>query len=279
MKWAGNKHRLAGLIEEAFDGPCKGVYYEPFIGSGAVYLHRKAHQKVERAVLSDANPKLIAFHVMIRDQVDDVLEELSRLPGDDFRERYYEQRDLYNRGTGKGPLHAARFAWLNRAGFNGLYRENLSGQFNVPVGRYKKLSIPTEARFREVSESLAGTELVTGSFEDVVKRAGEGDQVYCDPPYVPLSATAAFTAYCKAAFGFREQQQLAREAMRAAFRGAQVVLSNHDLPVVRNELYPVSCGFRVASRPMVMRAISRKASSRGKVGEVIAVIGPLKQVA
>jgi DNA adenine methylase len=141
------------------------------------------------------------------------------------------------------------------------------------------LSIPKEAHFRTVSELLQGTEIRVGSFETVMKDAGAGDQIYCDPPYVPLNATAAFTAYCKSPFGLPHQQQLAHEAMQAAFRGAHVVLSNHDLPLVRNELYPESCGFRHVARPTVSRAISRKVTSRKGVREVIAAIGPLRQVA
>jgi DNA adenine methylase len=99
--------------------------------------------------------------------------------------------------------------------------------------------------------------------------------VYCDPPYVPLSATASFTGYSSEPFGAEEQQRLARSAQRAALAGARVVLSNHDLPVVRNELYPPRRGFEHVSRPRVARAISRKAQERGTVGEIVAAIGPV----
>jgi DNA adenine methylase len=280
LKWAGGKARLAHQISSAFCGErCKGRYFEPFVGSSAVFLHRKAAGEIGEAVLADANPKLVSVHVEVRDRLDDVLEALERMPRDDYRERYYEMREAYNAGPHGGPDHAARFIWLNRAGFNGLYRENRKGDFNVPVGRYKKLSIPSEEHFRAVSELLQDTEIRAGSFEEVMCDAGPDDQVYCDPPYVPLNATAAFTAYCKSPFGLREQQRLALEAMQAAFRGAQVVLSNHDLPLVRNELYPESCGFQHVARPAVKRAISRKVTSRKAIQEVIASIGPLRQVA
>ncbi|MCB9682949.1 MAG: Dam family site-specific DNA-(adenine-N6)-methyltransferase [Alphaproteobacteria bacterium] len=280
LKWAGGKSRLAELIDSAFEVPCRGTYLEPFIGSAAVYLHRRAAGSVEGdAVLGDANPKLVAMHEAVRDVVDDVLAELATLPDVEYRDVYYEVRDAFNAGPHHGPRHAARFLWLNRAGFNGLYRENRAGAFNVPVGRYKAVSVPDEAAFRRVSDLLQGTEFVSGSFEEVLRRAGRHDQVYCDPPYVPLTQSAAFTAYCKSPFGLREQRELALEAQRAAFRGAQVVLSNHDLPLVRDVLYPTSAGFRVVARPEVSRAISRDVQGRKPILEVIASIGPLRQVA
>lgn len=279
LKWAGGKSRLASQICDAFDSGCEGTFFEPFVGSAAVYLYRQSQGRVAEAVLSDVNPKLVALHRAVRDRVDDLLDELERLGTEDYRERYYDIRTAFNEGPHEGPAHAARFIWLNRAGFNGLYRENKKGQFNVPVGRYKRLSIPSEEDFRRVSELLQPAELRVGGFEEIMKAAGRRDQVYCDPPYVPLNATAAFTSYAGGGFGLDAQQALAHAAMKAAFRGAQVVLSNHDLPLVRNELYKESCGFRHVARPMVGRAISRKVKSRKKIKEVIASIGPLRQVA
>ena len=272
LKWAGGKARLAPQIALAFGGRCEGTYYEPFVGSGAVYLHLKARGLVDRAVLSDANPKLVAVHAAVRDDVEGVLAELAALPDEDWRDRYYEIRARYNAGPFDGPAHAARFLWLNRAGYNGLYRENRSGEFNVPCGKYSALRLPDATHFRRVSELLQDAELHTSSFAEVMARAGEGDHVYCDPPYVPLSATACFTGYCGAGFGLDQQRRLATSARKAAFKGATVVLSNHDLPVVRHQLYPESTGFRHVAKPRVARAISRGA--RGRVDEVIAAIGP-----
>lgn len=276
LKWAGGKARLAPRICEAFAEPCRGTYYEPFCGSAAVLLYRRACGDVEDAVLSDVNPKLVAVHLAIRDHVEGVLNALDRLPADDWRERYYDVRDRFNNGPWDGPTHAARFIWLNRAGFNGLYRENRKGAFNVPVGRYSALRLPRAEHFRKVSELLQGVDIVCASFDEVLCMAGEGDHVYCDPPYVPLTATANFTAYQKQPFGAEAQEALAREARRAARSGARVVLSNHDLPLVREELYPPHEGFEHVSSPQVARSISRKSAGRKKVGEVIARIGPLE---
>lgn len=275
LKWAGGKARLAPKICSAFANPTPGTYIEPFAGAGAVALHRLTKGTVSDVVLSDVNQKLMAVHEAIRDDVDGVLHELSRLPGDDWRERYYDIRTMFNAGPHTGPAHAARFIWLNRAGFNGLYRENRKGEFNVPVGRYAKLSIPSEDHFREVSRLLDGVTLLSVDFREAIARAGKGDQVYCDPPYVPLSATANFTAYSKSPFGPTEQRALAITAREAAKRGAEVVLSNHDTPHVRQDIYPLHEGFRHVARPMVKRAISRQGSTRRPVSEVIAAIGPM----
>lgn len=277
LKWAGGKARLAAQIAAAFTNPCEGSYFEPFMGSGAVFLHLKTRGLIRRAVLSDANDKLIAAHKAVRDDVDGVLKALADLPMSDWRERYYDVRKAYNEGPFEGNAHAARFFWLNRAGYNGLYRENRSGQFNVPLGRYAELKLPEEQHFREISALLQDTELLSAGFHEVLDRAGPGDHVYCDPPYVPLSSTACFTGYCSSPFDNEQQRSLARCARKAAGAGATVVLSNHDLPFVRDELYPPHEGFRHIARPLVARAISRGA--RGRVSEVIAAIGPLASVA
>ena len=275
LKWAGGKARLAPSISLALGKTCEGTYFEPFMGSGAVYFHLKAQGKIGKAVLSDANGKLVEVHKAIRDRVADVLKALEAMPGEDWRERYYEVRESYNTGPWDGPEHAARFIWLNRAGCNGLYRENRQGRFNVPVGRYSRLSIPKDEHFHAISAMLADADLRSADFREILGEVGASDQVYCDPPYVPLSATACFTGYHSGPFGITEQKALAESARDAAHRGAVVVLSNHDLPVVRDELYPLDRGFRHVARPSVSRAISRKASNRKPVHEVIAAIGPM----
>lgn len=277
LKWAGGKARLAPQIAQAFGTACSGTYFEPFLGSAAVFLHLAAEGRIHRAVLADANDKLCAVHRAIRDDVEGVLDELRGMPTDDWRDRYYDVRDAYNRGPFAGPAHAARFLWLNRAGYNGLYRENRRGQFNVPLGSYVALKLPEPEHFRAVSALLGRAEIVSAPFADVLAQAGEDDHVYCDPPYVPLSATACFTGYHCSPFGIEEQRALATAARRAGFAGARVVLSNHDLPVVRNELYPPEAGFRHVAKPRVARAISR--GPRGRVDEVIAAIGPIRESA
>ena len=279
LKWAGGKARLATQIDFAFVEGCAGRYIEPFVGSAAVFLYRWEHRRVGRAVLADVNAKLVEFHRAIRDDADGVLGALAEMPCADFRNHYTAVRDAYNQGPFVGVEHAARFLWLNRAGFNVRYRENSSGKFNVPVGSYAKLSLPTAEHVRAVSRALADVEFVVAPFERAIAMADAGDQVYCDPPYVPLSPTSNFTGYSSEPFGLREQRLLAQCAEQAARAGARVVLSNHDVPIVRDELYPVSAGYRYVSSPMVTRSVSKDAASRGQVPEVIAAIGPLHALA
>lgn len=275
LKWAGGKSRLAEEISAAFQGPCEGTWFEPFIGSASVFLYRRAKGQIRgRAVLSDVNPKLMALYRAVRDDVDGVIRALESLPKADWRERYYDVREAFNAGPHHGPDHAARFIWLNRAGFNGLYRENRHGDLNVPIGSYTKLTLPEPALIWRVAQLLEGVELHTTGFEGILERAGAKDHVYCDPPYVPLSVTANFTAYAKDPFGSDQQERLARMSMDAAWRGARVVLSNHDVPTVRDELYAAARGFEMFSSPMVSRAISRNGAERKPVAEVIAAISP-----
>src|SRR4029079_13738203 len=121
--------------------------------------------------LSDVNPKLVAVHVAVRDDVEGVLRALATLPDEDWRDRYYEVRDAYNGGPFTGAAHAARFLWLNRAGYNGLYRENRKGEFNVPCGKYSALRLPDPDHFRRVSALLEDAEIRTAAFAETLARA------------------------------------------------------------------------------------------------------------
>lgn len=270
LKWAGGKSKLVHRIAELFpSGVCSGTYYEPFLGSGSVFLHLRAWGKVERAVIGDINPKLVAFHIAIRDEVENVLDAMDNLPV--TNKDYYSVRDQFNTGEHVGAEHAALFVWLNRAGFNGLYRENRDGHNNVPVGNYDVVRLPGHDHVRRVSELLQGVDIRVSHFGPVIDEAGKNDLVYCDPPYIPLSETAMFTDYCSSPFGVDENLSLAKSAWCAARRGAAVVLSNHDTDAVRQHLYPESEGFRHES-VQVSRTIGQ--SGRGRVAEILARIGP-----
>lgn len=266
IKWAGGKSKLAVQVAELL-GPISGTYFEPFLGGAAVFLHLRSQGFEGKAVLADTNARLINMYEILRADCAGLLDELHELPKDDWRERYYDMRDRFN-GTPFKAESAALFLWLNRHCFNGLYRENKAGKFNVPIGKYKTINFPSEERFYEVSEALQGTIILHASFDTVIGIAGPNDVVYCDPPYVPLNVTAKFTNYTKDGFSFDDQKALTAEASAAAQRGARVVLSNHDLPVVR-EMYSE---FEITSLK-AKRSISRKGSSRKPVGEVLAVAG------
>lgn len=271
LKWAGGKHRLADNIRTRFARPCTGVYREPFAGSLAIYLDRAAAGEVQEAVLSDANAKLIGCYKAVRNEVDNVLEALSELPIEPgWESHYYRLRDEFNDGPHTGARHAARFIWINRASFNGLYRENRSGRFNVPVGRYRRPSLPSEETLRMASKLLQRARIETWGYDEALRDVGDGDQIYCDPPYVPLSKTASFTAYSKEGFGALDQRRLAEMAAAATDSGSRFVMSNHATTETRR-LYK-GLGFRV-STVAVQRSISCKGGNRWKARELLAVKG------
>lgn len=272
LKWCGGKTKLAPAIDEAFGGPCRGRYIEPFLGSGSVFLYRVAAGRVSASnvALSDVNAKLMSFHRAVRDQWLSVSSCLALLPWTGpWRDAYTEIRAAFNAPGQSEIAQAARFVWLNKACFNGLYRENKAGHFNVPIGSYKTLSLPTPVHFGEVSRALQGAHLTARSFATAMLDVVAGDQVYCDPPYVPLNQTASFTTYSAGGFGQVQQKDLAVAARVAVKRGARVVLSNHDLPIVR-ELYE---GFEFREL-QVKRSVSCKGASRKPVGELLIIGGP-----
>jgi DNA adenine methylase len=271
LKWPGGKSRQAAEIAAAI-GPVRGTYYEPFVGSAAVYLHLRSAGLVERAVLSDVNERLLDVHREVRDDVEAVLRILGALPVEgDWRGDYYGIRKALNDGY-PGLMRAARMIWLNHACFNGLYRENQKGEFNVAAGDYARISLPTHEHFREVSGLLRGAHIDVRDFRDSLQLAGPGDVVYLDPPYVPISKTSSFAAYSADGFDYFDQIDLAIEAQNAATRGARAVISNHDLPATRG-LYCKEDGFRLVRTSPIRRSISCKGTARAAVAEGLWVIG------
>ncbi|NOT72491.1 MAG: Dam family site-specific DNA-(adenine-N6)-methyltransferase [Hyphomicrobium sp.] len=240
LKWAGGKSALVGEIAAAF-GPdkCSGVYHEPFLGSGAVFFGLKAKGLISDASLSDSNFRLASLFQSVRMMPHQVSNGLSLMPsGPGWANSYYEIREKYNQDSKLAPSfeQSVRFIWLNRACFNGLYRENKSGDFNVPKGSYKQLSLPPRAAIACAAAALRDTLINSNSAIDAYTfdECG-GDWMYLDPPYAPLNSTS-FTSYTGARFGVDEHRALAARALEAVQRGVKVVVSNHDTPFVR-ELY------------------------------------------
>jgi DNA adenine methylase len=258
LKWAGGKGRLLGQFESLFPRRFHR-YFEPFVGAGAVFFHLDPR----RAVLSDTNPDLIACYQVIRDDVDSLVDLLSRYRHD--RDFFYYVRELDV--TELSPVQrAARMIFLNKTCFNGLWRVNRQGRFNVPFGDYKNPKILDEANLRTVSDSLRGVEIHARSFEEVLRHAQAGDFVYFDPPYHPVSATAKFTSYGADDFKPEDQKKLAWVFRALDDKGCKVMLSNSDTPFVR-ELYK---DYRVET-VHAARAINRDASKRGLVTEIVAL--------
>ena len=262
LKWVGGKgqllQRLLPNIPEGF-----GNYHEPFVGGGALFFALTRERKLVRkqANLSDVNEELIDTYRALRDSVDDVIEALAQHRYES--EYYYEVRAVDPWGLTRAE-RAARMIFLNRCGFNGLYRVNKSGQFNVPFGRYTNPKICDDENLRAVSKGLRGVSIEHRPFMSVGQRAEAGDVVYFDPPYVPVSPTANFTSYAQNGFSETDQESLARLVERLCDRGVHVMLSNSDTPWVR-ERYAQFDVHRVPAR----RNINSNAHRRGPVGEVV----------
>jgi DNA adenine methylase len=290
LKWAGGKRQLLPELRpfypQQFDR-----YIEPFLGSGAVFLdlHNMGLLKGRKVALSDINADVIGCYRSVRDYPQQVVHHL-RVLEQDWRTggsaHFYEIRDgafnparravfeAANPAAAYTPELAAMLIYLNRTGFNGLFRVNLRGEFNVPAGRYSSPLICDEGNLHAWSEALGvpGRTLRVWPFDRALAHAGGGDFVYLDPPYAPLSATARFTSYTADGFGAEEQELLQRTVIQMAWRGASVLLSNSAAPQIR-QLYARhpharSAGLRtttVAAR----RAINSRGASRGPVREYL----------
>lgn len=260
LKWAGGKSRLVQDILQRLPESID-TYYEPFVGSAAVFFALAQQQRFRRAVLSDRNHELIDVYRAVQRNVEGVIALLREYPYD--RDFYYEIRardpkelDLAER--------AARTVYLNKAGFNGLYRVNRSGQFNVPFGRHASPNICDEPRLRSAAAQLQRVRLDVGDFSEIAVESKPGDAVYFDPPYVPLSKTSSFTAYHSDAFDDEAHERLAATFRQLARRKVRAVLSNSDTPRTR-ELYQEF----LVERIMVTRPINSKSSHRGNVAEIL----------
>ncbi|HVY36925.1 MAG TPA: DNA adenine methylase [Polyangia bacterium] len=273
LKWAGGKRQLLPRIL-ALVPPRIGTYVEPFLGGGALFFALAAERRFRRAVLGDVNAELINCYSAVRDDVAGVIAKLARMRNTPTT--YYKIRA--QRPDALDPVaRAARVIYLNRCGYNGLYRVNSDGNFNVPFGRYARPRICDPDGLRAASQALAGVELVCGDFNAVLsgrgrRRLGADDFVYLDPPYVPISKTASFTGYA-GGFSMADQERLAQQLRRLSDKGIAAVLSNSDCADTRR-LYE---GLPSASLP-ARRAINSVASRRGPVAELLVHTAALRAV-
>lgn len=255
LKWAGSKRYLLPEILPRL--PTKiNTYFEPFVGGGAVFFALAADKRFKHAVLGDSSEELVGTYYVLRDSVDDVVQQLKVHSRKHSEKYFYEVRAQ--------PRSAARMIYLNRTCFNGLYRVNRKGQFNVPFGRYTNPKICDEENLRAVSATLRSVGLLLGDFERSTIRARRGDAVYFDPPYAPVSETANFTAYTAGGFGPADQERLRDVAKKLIDRGVHVLLSNSDTPFVR-KLYK---GFKI-EKVEAPRRVNSKGGKRGNVGELL----------
>lgn len=267
VKWAGGKTRLLEQLLSRRPLTFRR-YYEPFLGGGAVYFRLTP----SRAVLSDLNPDLMNVYRCVAWNVEAVIKRLEDHRRKHSHDHYYATRERFNDRVhcNSNVERAAAFLYLNKTCYNGLYRVNQKGQFNVPIGRYDNPKICAPDELRAAGRVLQRAELRVGHFAQALDDAGPGDFVYLDPPYDPASATANFTSYTASDFRDQEQHDLARIVGDLTDRGVFVMVSNSDTPYIR-DLYR---GFKM-ERILAPRAINSCASSRGPVGELIITNGYL----
>lgn len=266
VKWAGGKTRLLAHLQDhlATCAPLEiGTYAEPFAGGAAFFfaLASTTPRIWKKAILADQNTELLACYRAVKTDVEAVIEALGPYKHDEAL--FYETRKV---STDKlsDVARAARFIFLNRTCYNGLWRVNASGKFNVPFGRYKNPRILDPDGLRAASKALRGVQIVHKDFSEVTERLKSGDFVYLDPPYVPVSKTAAFTAYSKNGFGPEDQRRLVDELRGLRKRGAMAMLSNADTPETRELYREFAC--HVVGMP---RSINSNAKKRGNAAELI----------
>lgn len=259
LKWAGGKRWLTANYTHLFPTHFNR-YFEPFLGSGAAFFHLRPSE----AVLSDANAELVNVYEQIRTNwklVDIALKRHSRNHGETY---YYEERDRKHRAKHE---KAAQFLYLNRTCWNGLYRVNLKGKFNVPIGTKDTVLLDTDD-FAGASLALQGATLSTNDFEPVLNRAKKDDFVFIDPPYVTRHNFNGFVKYNDKIFSWTDQQRLAKAIRAVALKGAKILLTNADHHSVR-KLY-ADLGKRVTLRRHSVLAADSE--NRGEITEIAILI-------
>ncbi|HEY0196589.1 MAG TPA: Dam family site-specific DNA-(adenine-N6)-methyltransferase, partial [Methanobacterium sp.] len=247
VKWAGGKGQLLGELEkrlpsEILQDRTIPQYVEPFVGGGAMFFFLQSRYKIQESFLSDSNEDLILTYKVIKSSAQELIDELLEIESfhiqkseEKRKENYYSIRESYNsqkinyqNQSLEWIKRASYFIFLNKTCFNGLYRQNSKGLFNVPFGRYKNPTICDEKNLKQVQNSLKETNLFQGDFTHSAKYIGDGSLVYLDPPYRPLNGTSRFTNYSKEGFTDDSQKKLADFFNEMHQRGAKLMLSNSD---------------------------------------------------
>ena len=293
LKWAGGKRQLLPQIDRFLPQAAKDGsivrYVEPFAGSGALFFHVAQSYPLEELYISDSNPELIIAYRTIRRRVDDVISALQDiefhyhpLAEEERKAFFYEQRTQFNATPtafefGSLPQEnaerTAQLIFLNRTCYNGLFRVNSRGEFNVPFGRYKNPTICDAANLQAAAKVLQRTEIHFGPYSDCEKIVNENTLVYLDPPYRPISMTASFTAYSRQVFDDKAQTDLAGFYRRLDERGAWLMLSNSDPKNIdpRDRFFELAyAGFRI-ERVRARRRINSQPEKRGPIHELLII--------
>lgn len=270
VKWVGGKRQLLNQFKELGVYPPRNfdqevnTYHEPFVGGGAVFFDLLPRT----AELSDMNHELVTTYNVIRDNPESLIQELNS-------DKYIYEKERFLEIRAEQPTElsylkiAARFIYLNRTAFNGMYRVNSKGGFNVPFGRYTNPQICDEGNIRAVSSALAKVKVGHRDYTTVLDTAKSGDFVYFDPPYYPISKTSSFTSYTKDAFLKKEQTELRDTFLELHNRGCFVMLSNSDTPFINGLFKPLKKDGITIHMVQAGRAINSNAAKRGKVFEVL----------
>lgn len=279
VKWAGGKSQLLKVFSMLYPRRFK-TYYEPFLGGGAVFFDLYAKRRISRAVLSDLNADLMNLWAAIRENVDELISQLEALRRKvNDRDFYYERRREFNSIKLRENFleepdirKASLLIFLNKTCYNGLYRVNAKGEFNVPFGRYRNPQLFDEANLRAVHQALKDRDrirLLCTDFQDAVKDAEKGDFIYFDPPYQPIGKTANFTEYTAGGFGPDEQKRLAEVFRNMDEHGCLLMLSNSSKREFLEPLYKPYFEKGYVLEVKAARAISSIGSKRGPVKEFV----------
>lgn len=282
VKWVGGKSQLIEQVESRLpqDFSAKSItYVEPFVGGGAVlwYILQK-YDNIEKAIINDINSDLTIVYKTIKDNPSELIDYLQNIQDeyipldDDKRKDYYlSKRDRFNTKVLDNIENSALFIFINRTCFNGLYRVNSKGLYNVPFGRYANPKICDPETILADSKVLQKVEILNGDFEETFKYAGENSVFYIDPPYKPLSETSSFNSYAKEAFNDSEQVRLAEFCKKLDAANAKFILSNSDLKGKNPEdnfFDDLYSDFRI-DRVIATRMVNANASKRGKLTEIM----------
>lgn len=267
LKWVGGKGGVIAELKQFFPESYNS-YFEPFVGGGAVFFSLKT----KKSTINDINQSLMCAYKNIRDHVDKIIEELTKIQSeyhsldpDNQKNKFYKIREEYNTLKDKGSIRrTVLLIFLNKTCFNGMYRENKSGGFNVPYNKSRNPTICDEINLRAISETLKYTTILSGSYKEAVKKAKRGDFVYFDPPYQPLSKTSSFTSYSKDDFCEKDQIELKELIDELTTRGCKVMMSNSYTKFIIS-LYKDYKQHRIYAG----RLINSNAAKRGKIAEIV----------
>lgn len=284
LKWAGGKGQLISEIEKYYPFDNKKIirYVEPFVGGGAVFFDILNRYELEEVYISDTNQELINTYKVIKNNADDLIESLYLLQNNyipldnENRKKYYiKKREIFNNlkiNIDDANIEkASLMIFLNKTCFNGLYRVNKKGFFNVPMGKYKNPLICDESNLRNISDKLQNTIIVCDDYKKSAKFIDDNTFVYIDPPYRPITGTSNFTAYTKELFGDKEQIELAKFVREMNDKGAKILLSNSD-PKNANkddDFFEKIYSNLTIHRIKANRMINSKSESRGKINELL----------